>query len=230
MQPTPDPLPSSDGPDEQADLTQAASLVRQAVQEGHVEGICEAYFLLRRAGGVGDALSRPYLCNGLLDEHTKRTVCHAYARRHCFMCNAAALACETCGQTGLVEGDICRNCHGLGHVPCSFCRGTGWADPATVPAEWRRGVARAQLQRTRAELQKLCHGLEHHNLRQIEHLPVEGRRVLHSRLHRVSARIQDLLARGAVANSKERKTFPQMVAMLRKIEQDLEESMASLDR
>jgi hypothetical protein len=216
------PSADCDGPHA---IEQARAQIEHAVQSGQVEAICAAYFAFRLCAGAEHA-QVPYHCNGLLDEQIKARVCEAYARRHCFMCNAAALRCETCNGSGQVEGDSCNACAGAGQVPCGFCDNTGWADPATIPAEWRPRVLQIQLKRTERELQQFCQAVEHHNLRELESLPPQPRRVLLARAERLAARLDELLRRGAVRKPREQKTFPHMSRMLHRVAADIRDSFA----
>lgn len=199
--------------------------LRQAARAKKVDGICAAYQRLRElteAQGPDRALA---LVRKALGEKGAEIVISAFSYRRCFMCTNGTIECEQCDGTG--EGDqegSCGHCDGLGLVLCSFCRGTGWADPETVPPELASAVHRRQLSHVRREVRELAKSIKGMRIEELPKLPPARRRALAGELMRVSARMSELASDEELAKNERTADLGTMVSRIDKIFSTLKEA------
>jgi len=199
--------------------------LRRAVREKKVDGICAAYQTLREltdAQGPGRAME---LVPKALGEKGAEIVISAFSFRRCFMCSNGTVECEQCGGTGeAAPGESCPHCDGLGLVLCNFCRGTGWADPETVPEELASAVHLRQLSHVRREVRELAKSIKGMRIEELPQLSAARRRALAGELMRVSARMSELASDEELAKNERTADLGSMVSRIDKILTTLREA------
>lgn len=80
---------------------------------------------------------------------------NAFSHCSCPMCKDGAVTCDACRGSGLEQGVVCLECDGLGALPCRFCGGTRWVDPAMIPVEFAAEVLKRQRTKTLEDAQRL---------------------------------------------------------------------------
>ena len=174
-------------------LQSALDALRQAADRRKVDPICAAYQALRgQANGIGteEVFRR---IHDTLGETGQALIISAFSHRHCFMCTAGAVLCQSCEGAGKNDaGRLCMQCDGLGVCACDFCRGTGWADRETIPPDLRRIVLRRQRLHIRSELKTLSGILAELKVTDIPELPPDRKRTLAARMLRAQSRLADL--------------------------------------
>lgn len=181
--------------------------LRLASESREVEKICGAYSVLRRRMGAGTQI-RELLerVEKVVGPQARLILVAAYSRRHCFMCDAGMVPCDQCDGTGTgTSGKACSACEGFAVTTCTFCRGTGWADPATIPAELRRAVHEKQFFHVQEELKRLKDEMKLTPER-FAKLPLEQRRKVGAWLIRLQSRLADLEQRAKDANDTSNQT------------------------
>ena len=178
---------------ERPELAAALESLREAVVGRHVDPICQAYVVLRAAGGTTSARELLALATRRLNLPVAKMVISAYSHRQCYMCDDGTLACEWCEGTCRDEdGRPCLQCDGLGLATCSFCGGTGWADRATIPPALARAVAKRQLVHVRADLTELQQRTAKLAADDIDSMPSDRRGALAGQIIRLQARLAEL--------------------------------------
>lgn len=180
-------------------LSTALAALRLAIEKKKVEGICNAYQVLRNfAGGMNAREFFTTIDRGLGFPATEVIVA-AYSHRRCFMCDTGTVKCPQCDGAGPVGiGKVCPKCDGFGVVSCSFCGGKGWFDRTGMPSELIGGVLRRQLAHVQADLKRLSEASGEFTPEAIYKLPSEERPSLISWLIRLKARLIDLSRTGVV--------------------------------
>ena len=197
--------PQGDGAETPA-VRQALEDLRLAVESRQVEKICSDYAALRKklAGTkLGDMFE---IIAEVLGPHAKAILISAHSHRHCFMCDAGMLPCDQCEGTGVSpSGKPCSHCDGFGLAECTFCRGTGWADPETIPAEMRQAVHDRQFRQVQDELNRVKQetGLLASKFAMLD---AAHRRRIGGWLMRLSARLADLEQQAKQANDVSNQT------------------------
>ncbi len=198
----------------------------QAARKRSVEAVCSAYEDLRhacRGMTLGEVIA---LADSATRGKALSLVVSAYSHRQCFMCEAGHVACDGCDGTGQeLTGRTCAHCDGLGLARCPFCRGTGWSDQQTIPAELRRAVRSRQLAHVLCEAAQLRRWLADHGQHDPLALPDDQRRDLHTRIDRLVARLTEL-RHGQEGSATQRK---QMEINLRQFTRLLEQLTAPRD-
>ena len=194
-------------------LKEALAVMKLAAEERHVEPICTAYQAMRAAAkgtSVGEMIAT---INGSLGPDGMVLIISAYSHRQCFMCSSGQAVCDQCNGTGLVDQKrACPNCDGTGFIVCGFCRGTGWADRDTIPAELRRVVLERQLSHVRAELQQLKSRFPDLSTEKIKAVADKERRRTVRWLTRLQARLSYIVESGEVKDQDERSRMEKIIA------------------
>jgi len=194
------------GPDPTDARVEAALIeLKAAVGSRDVEKICGAYAVVRKrlAGSkVRDMFER---VEQTLGPEARRILISSYSHRQCFMCDAGMVACDQCDGTGKLNDRICGSCDGLGIQLCTFCRGTGWADPSTIPGELARSVHEKQFRYVQGELARFKNEV-HITPEAFAKADPDLRRKVGSWLMRLEARLADLEEQAKQANNLSNQT------------------------
>lgn len=211
----PSPRPSSGDTVQwdEAAMQKALSDLKIAVDSRKIEAICGAYQALRRQGPSLKVKDLFTLIESALGPDARNIIVSAYSRRACFMCKEGLNLCQYCDGSGhAVSGRGCPNCDGLGMAPCTFCRGTAWAQQESTPHEVRRAVREKQFLHVRQEAQRLAREKPPITSERIAHLETGQRVKLGRWLIKVQARLMELHADQEVLPDSEREQLAKWIA------------------
>ena len=194
-------------------IATALSTLRNAASKDDPELICQAFEILRVAGGnitVNEALR---LAGKVLGESATKIIVTAYAGRKCFMCANGTVQCRSCGGAGQIdEARRCASCDGLGLDSCRFCRGTGWADGEGTPQALKQAVTKRQLAAARKELDRLAKAFSGVSAKAIKKLSPQHTASLVAKMLQLHGQVSDLFDVGAITDQAERDRMAAAVA------------------
>lgn len=91
-------------------------------------------------------------------KNLKNVLTRSYAYGSCWFCETGMAHCETCDGSGLVDEELfCADCHGLGKLRCTVCRGSSFVILDEIPEYFRGPVVEERLnlaERAYAEVKK----------------------------------------------------------------------------
>jgi hypothetical protein len=135
---------------------QLLTKVLDALGAGKTEEAVRAFLHAAASNALPGGVSlRPWLLQAIGRKAATR-LAQAFAVQPCFYCEQGSRPCGACAGTGRVaDRGACERCAGLGHVPCQFCNGSGWAPVDLVPPGLRLDVVVARVRLAMARVKKL---------------------------------------------------------------------------
>lgn len=186
-------------------LEQAMADLKAAAASREIERICGAYAVVRKrmpGAKVREVLQR---VERALGPQARLILVSSYSHRQCFMCDGGMIPCDPCDGQGSIDGRTCGSCDGFGVQECTFCRGTAWADPQTIPAELRRPVHEWQFHAVQSDLKRLKDEFQLTPDR-VARIAPEHRRRVGAWLMKLEARLTDLEEQARLANDLSNQT------------------------
>jgi hypothetical protein len=192
----------------------AMHALTEAIAGKHVEPICAAYLVLRKAAGdtpVKDLIAQ---ADAATEGKAQATIISAFSHRRCFMCNGGVSPCPSCAGTGRNRDMICSMCDGLGVEACSFCQGSGWNDRDQMPAEVRHAVIAKQVAHVEQDIRRLTQLADPKSKELARHLTGAQRAEIATWLCRLRGRLMALVNSDGNARATKFGAMARVVEML----------------